>query len=65
MNPIMTIPMGTATTIHWPNAMEGASGNKISNMRTNERFGGVPRSVIKPPTEAAYAIPSMRPTENE
>ena len=44
-------PTGKATTIHCPKAMVGASGNRISWIRTNERFGGVPTRVVIPPTE--------------
>ena len=32
-------------------------------MRTKDRLGGVPTSVVSPPTVQPYAIPSIRPTD--
>ena len=47
----MTSPMGNAASSHWPKAIGGASGNSVSWMRAKARFGGVPTSVVMPPTE--------------
>ena len=49
----MTRVMGNAITSHCPNAMGSASGNEISKILANDRFGGVPTSVAIPPSEHA------------
>ena len=47
----MIAPTGKAMIIHCPKAIAGPPGNRISKIRTKDRFGGVPTSVVMPPTE--------------
>ena len=56
------MPTGVASIIQVPNSTGGASGKMIWKMRWNDRLGVVPTSVVTPPIEQAYAMPSMRAT---